>query len=476
MIGAVHAENDTGAGRQSAAAPRAARLPLRARVGWAVGDTGFSIYWQALNLLLLPFYTDVMGLTPVLAGTVFLVASLWDGFADSVIGAVADRTRTRRGSYRPFLLWTPPVMIVAFMALFLTPEGGQGVLFAYALASQLMLRTVYSLASIPYSTLSARISSDPDERSTLAGLRIAFAMLGGIAVTFMMPAIVDALTPSFGARAYTVAAGAAGLVSLPAFWLCFLSTSEPPRLAEANPRGFHWGAVGDDLRHLARIVRNNPPLLRVFGCMIVSSLAFTMTNKCLVYYVNHYLDRPDLRGHIIPLALFVNLVFCLVWAEVARRTSKREAWLWATAISIAAYLLFYFVPTRDPTIAMALIALISIGNAAYITLVWAMLPDTVEYCQFRTGLRHDAKVFGLASFCKQLASGVNGFVLGLLLGVVGYVEGADAQTASAIDGVKAIMTLVPLVGLAFSAWIIWGYRLDRTEHARITAVIAGKTA
>jgi GPH family glycoside/pentoside/hexuronide:cation symporter len=236
----------------------------------------------------------------------------------------------------------------------------------------------------------------------------------------------------------------------------------------ANPQGFHWRAVTEDIATVLRIARVNGPLMRVFGCMIVSSLAFTMTNKCLTYYVNHWLERPDLRAWILPLALFVNLVFCLVWAGVAQRTSKRRAWLMANAVSLVAYLAFWYLPTRDPLLAAGLVALISVGNAAYLTLVWAMLPDTVEYTQWKTGQRHDAKVFGVASFAKQLALGLNGFLLGWLLSAVGYVEQGGPQTDAAIEGLRAIMSLVPLAGIALSALLIWGYPLDTATHDRIT--------
>jgi GPH family glycoside/pentoside/hexuronide:cation symporter len=209
--------------------------------------------------------------------------------------------------------------------------------------------------------------------------------------------------------------------------------------------------------------------MRVFGCMIVSSLAFTMTNKCVTYYVIHYLERPDLRQYILPFVLFVQFLFCPIWAWVAQLTSKRQAWLIANVVSAAGYLVFWLSSSQDPLVNAGLLALIACGNAAYLTLVWAMLPDTVEYTQWKTGVRHDAKVFGVASFSKQLALGTNGFLLGWLLEGVGYQEKAPVQTAEAIEGLKSIMTFVPLAGLALSAWIIWGYRLDRTFHAHISA-------
>lgn len=454
------------------------RLPLKTKLGWAVGDYGFNIYWQALNLLMMPFYTDVLGLDPRLAGLVFLIASLWDGFADSVIGAIADRTRTKHGSYRPYLIFASPVIVVAFMVAFATPDLPMVGLFLYALLSQIFMRTAYSLVQIPYSSLAARISADANERSSMAGYRMAFAMLGGMTVTFLMPTIVDGLQAHIGQNSwsYVAAAGITGLVSLPIFWLCFLNTQEPEALRNTNPEGFHWGAVAEDFKTVLAIARVNGPLVRVFLVMIVSSLAFTMTNKCLTYYINGYLERPDLRQYLLPFALFINLLFCPFWAAVAQRTSKRDAWLMATVVSVAAYLAFYATSTREPLVAALLLAGISAGNAAYITLVWAMLPDTVEVTHWKIGQRHDAKVFGVASFSKQLALGLNGIVLGFLLSAVGYVEKAAVQTPEAIAGIKTIMTLVPLAGILLAAGIMWGYRLDQAEHRRISALARAQPA
>jgi glycoside/pentoside/hexuronide:cation symporter, GPH family len=453
------------------ATPAPGRASMKAKLGWAFGDFGFNIYWQALNLLMMPFYTDVLGLDPLLAGTVFLVASIWDGFSDSVIGAVADRTRSKFGSYRPYLIFASPVMVIAFMVAFATPQWDQSGLFLYALLSQMFLRTAYSVVNIPYTCLSSRITADSDERSFMAGWRIAFAMLGGMAVTFALPSLVDWLEAQTGEAspwAYVIAAGLAGFIALPVFWLTFATTSEPKHYAQAAPSGFHFGAILEDLRSVIGIVSHNGPLLRVFACMIVSSLAFTMTNKCVTYYVVHSLERPDLRQYILPFIFFIQFLFAPIWAWVARKRSKRAAWLIAVTVSTLGYLAFWFTSSKDPVVNAILLGFIACGNAAYLMLVWAMLPDTVEYTQWKTGMRHDGKVFGVASFSRQLALGANGFVLGALLSAVGYVEKSKVQSAEAVEGLKLIMTFVPLVGLAISVWAVWGYTLDRDMHARIS--------
>ena len=444
-----------------------APLAPKVKLGWAAGDFGFNIFWQALNLLMMPFYTDVLGLDSALAGTVFLIASLWDGFADTIIAAIADRTRSRWGSYRPYLIFASPVLVIAFMVAFLTPGWDQGGLFLYALLSQIFLRTAYSVVSIPYSSLSARISQDANERASMAGWRMFFAFAGGAVVTAAMPRLVAMLGSSADNTTYVLAAGIIGLLSLPFFWLTFAVTSEPPRLAEANPRGISLTAGWEDIRASVAMARHNGPLMRIFGCIIVSSLAFTMTNKCLVYYVTYYLARPDLVPQLVPFALVMNLAFAPFWAWIAGATSKRRAWLYANLLSAVAYTLFFLSPSRDPMVAAVLIGAISAGNVAYQVLFWAMLPDTVEYNAWKTGHRHDAKVFGFASFAKQLALGLNGALLGVLLVVIDYVPN-QPQSEATLLGLKAIMALIPLTGVAISAMLIWNYPLDQAMHRRIS--------
>jgi GPH family glycoside/pentoside/hexuronide:cation symporter len=443
-----------------------APITNRAKIGWASGDFGFNIFWQALNLLMMPFYTDVLGLDSKLAGTVFLIASLWDGFADTIIGAITDRTRTRWGSYRPYLIFASPVLVVSFMLAFLTPQWEQGGLFLYALLSQIFLRTAYSVVSIPYSALSARISQDANERSSMAGWRMFFAFSGGAVVTFAMPRLVAMLGDGADATTYVLAAGLVGVLSLPFFWIVFATTNEPEKLVEANPSGISLKSTVTDFADAIRMARNNGPLMRIFGCIIVSSLAFTMTNKCLVYYVEYYLGRKDLVPSLVPFALVMNLAFAPFWAWVAQKLSKRNTWLIANAFSAVAYSFFFFIPSRDPMVAAALIGAISAGNVAYQVLFWAMLPDTVEYNAWKTGQRHDAKVFGFASFAKQLALGLNGVLLGFMLTAIAYVPN-EVQSEETLTGLKAIMALIPLTGVALSAWLVWGYPLDQKMHGEL---------
>ncbi len=447
------------------------KLTWGKKIGWGIGDVGLNIFFKAIAILLLPFYTEILGLDPILAGVVFFVASLFDGVADCIVGAIVDRTRTRFGSYRPYLIFASPVLTLCFVAAFIPIQGDQTVLFIYALLSQMTLRTAYGLVSIPYSALSSRISDDSNERSQLAGIRLAFAMLGGVIVTYLMPTLVNSLQAEFSVESivpYMLSALIAGLVAMPFFWICFISTTEPKHLKDTNPEGFYIGAIVEDLVAMLKIVQNNGPLLRVFACMIVSSFAFKMTEKSLVYYVYYYLDSPGLVAKILPIVFFINMVFCPIWAWVAQKTSKRDAWLIANIVSAIGYTAFYFSESRDPVVATALLGLIFMGNSAYLVLIWAMIPDTVEYNEYKTGQRHDGKIFGITIFSKRLALGLNGLLLGFFMAAIGFESGTQSQTPETIEGIKVIMTIVPLFGVILSAALIWGYRLDQGFHKKIS--------
>jgi len=453
------------------------RLSWGQKIGWGVGDVGLNIFFKAMALLLLPFYTEILGLDPILAGMVFLIASLSDGIMDCIVGAIVDRTRSRFGSYRPYLIFASPILVLCFVAAFIPIEGDQTTLFVYALLSQMALRTAYGMVSIPYSSLSSRISSNSDERSQMAGIRMACAMLGGIIVTFLMPTLVASLQAQYSEQSiapYMLSALVAGLVALPFFWVCFAATTEPKQLENANPQGFYLGAILEDSKAMLAIVQNNGPLLRVFACMIVSSFAFKMTEKVLVYYVYYYLDAPQLIATILPFVFLVNMVFCPFWAWVAQKTSKRDAWLLANVVSAIAYTLFYFSTSRDPVIATALLGFISVGNSAYLVLIWAMIPDTVEYNEYKTGERHDGKIFGATIFSKRLAMGLNGLLLGFFMAGIGFQSGTQKQTPETIEGLKVIMTIIPLIGIVLSAMLIWGYRLDQGFHKEISDKAAEK--
>lgn len=436
------------------------------KVAFASGELAFNLTWQSIELFLLFYYTDVVGLSPWWAGVVFAIGSFWDGFCDPIIGAVADRTRTRWGRFRPWVVGMMPVVAVALAAVFYKPALAGAPLTAYALITHLILRTAYTSASIPYLSLSSRITQDGRDRSTIAGYRMQFAAIAGLTVSLGYPFAADRLGRGDPAHGYFLAAVIFGCVSLPFVALSMWAARDPAETPVTGPRAGLVTAIGDDLKSFARMARHNGPFMRVLIAITLTSIALTMISKATLYYFKYYLNAPGMARYALALSAIKFVVLAPVWAWFANRTSKRTAWLLASFIAGSGALAVYFVPTRDPYVAIALLFYGGIGSAGYAVLFWAMLPDTVEVNELLFGERDEAKAFSFALFARKLALAFNALLLGALLSAAGFRPN-EVQSEETLWALKAVFTLIPAVGALGAAIAIWGYRLDGREHRRL---------
>lgn len=452
--------------------PAVQRLPVWRKAGYASGDLGLNVYWQGISLFLFFYYTDVMGIPVWWAGFTIFVASVWDGITDPVMGAIADRTRTRRGRYRPYLLFGAPVLAVGFVAAFLAPPGlSGGALIAYALMTHLLLRTLYTVLAIPYSALSARMTPDSSERGRLAGWRMQAAALGGLTTAFATPAIVQMMSNLAGGDprlGWAMAALAMAATATAILWLCFAATREPEE-TEAAPVGRGPGL--HDILAAAAMLRRNGPLLRVFVAIIMASLCLAMMSKTLLYWFKYAVGNEAAAGPALAVTPLVLLVMAPVWAAIARATSKRTAFLSGCAIACAGYLGFFVLPMQEPWVVYAMLAFIAVGASAFAVMFWAMLPDTVEYDEWVSGHRQEARVFGFATFAQKAALGLNALLLGVLLDLIGFTPNVE-QTEATLFGLKAIMGLIPALGAAVTFLALWRYPIDQRFHDGLRSRIA----
>lgn len=452
------------------------RLPVWRKMGYASGDLGLNVYWQGVSLFLFFFYTDIMGIPVWWAGFTIFIASVWDGITDPVMGAIADRTRTRRGRYRPYLLFAAPVLGIGFVATFFAPADLPGwVLITYALVTHLLLRTIYTVVAIPYVALSARMTFDSTERGSLAGWRMQAAALGGLTTAFSTPLIVQTMSEISGGDprlGWALAAIAMALTATAVLWLCFVTTSEPEEIQMAPPAqrpGLH------DIVTAATMLRRNAPLVRVFLAIIMASLCLAMMSKTLIYWFKYAIGDELASGLALAITPLVLLIMAPVWVAVAKATSKRVAFMSGSAIALVGYAAFFVLPMRDPVIVYLMLAAIGVGVSAFAVMFWAMLPDTVEYDEWVSGERHEARVFGFATFAQKGALGLNALLLGILLDAIGFVPNVEQSEATLI-GMKAIMALVPALGAAVTLAALWRYPIDRAFHDDLREKIAARAA
>ena len=443
------------------------------KVGYGLGDTASNFYWQMFLNFLLFFYTDVFGITAAAAGTMFLIVRCWDTFIDPIMGVAADRTQTRWGHYRPYLLWGSIPMAVIGVAMFTTPNfGPQGkLIYAYVTYSLIML--AYTFINIPYSALMGVISPNSLERTSVSSFRFVLAY-GGL---FMVQGLTVPMVNYFGhgsdQRGFQWAMGVYGILAILLFTVTFLTTRErvQPVKAASNK-------LKDDLRDL---LCNVPWLMVCFvGVFAVCFVSIRM--GAILYYFKYWVLRPGefylfdhtLLGHHFLYRLdgkAMGSIFMafgtagvIAGAALARQLAsllggKRRAYIILMTVASILTALFFFIPRES--IALIFVAHLAISTlfAPTSPLLWAFYADTADYSEWRTGRRATGLVFSAASFSQKLGWTVGGALAGWMLGYFGFQANA-AQSVGVQNGIRYMMSFFPAIVGILSALAAYFYSLD----------------
>lgn len=442
----------------------AIRQPARALrtstvIAYGAGDFAFNLTFTFCSLFLLYFYTDVLGLSGTIGGLIILVALVWEGVTDPVTGLIANRTASRWGRYRPYLLLGTVPLALSFVLMFL-PLGLSGrSLVVWAALTHFAYRTLFTVVNVPYVALTAQMTPDSHQRGRLAAARMIFAILCGITLS----ALTLPLVKSFGGGALgffrlslIYAAAAAAIL-----FGCFASTREIRRTE---------GEHAPSIREMVVSVRRNRAFLLLMPATVLGSVAFTMSNKALVYYMKYVVGSEaavtaGLLATLVPAALAM-----IPWVILTNRTSKRTVWLFGACITCTALLLIFLLKPNGGPVLYGLLALNGIGNASFILTFWSMLPDTVEYGEWRSGYRAEGAVMGIIMFSQKVALGIGTGLFGILLDSIGYVPNRP-QTPGTLHGMLLLYTLAPLALFTAAAAIISFYPIDRRTHERLVNVV-----
>ncbi|HEY7775259.1 MAG TPA: MFS transporter, partial [Kineobactrum sp.] len=328
--------------------------------------------------------------------------------------------------------------------------------------AHVVFRTCYTVVSIPYSALSARMVRDSRERGLLAGVRMIFATLGGLFTVFMTLPLATFLGGGDLLTGFLWVGIVYGVLASLIFLVTFFSTREQPPLASAAPMSLaaSW-----------RLLRGNRALWVLIGAIVLGSTASAIFGKGLVYYVK-YVAGLDLSitTALVALTGAVSLSVPL-WMLVSRYLDKRMVWLCGSVLTVLAQSILYFFPPSGVATFLAVLALLGAGTAAFNVTFWSMLPDTVEYGEWRSGVRDEGIVFGLNQLALKTASGIGIGALGIMLEAIGYVAN-EPQSAATVAGMRDLVILLPLLLGLLSAAVIAAYPVSRELHGRLLRAIA----
>jgi glycoside/pentoside/hexuronide:cation symporter, GPH family len=428
----------------------ATKLSFKEKVGYSLGDTASHFVWDMVGFWLLFFYTDVYGISAAAAGTIMLVARFWDMAIDPIIGIVSDRTNTRWGKFRPYILFGAiPYAILAILT-FTTPNFGEVGKIIYAGATYVLLMTAYAFINLPYSALGAVMTDDTYER---AGLNT-YRFIAGFSGQFIVTGLALTLANFFGhgnkaqGFQYTVFLFAA--LSLVFFFITFQSTKErvqPPK-AQKN-------SLKEDFRNLFK--NQAWVILALVG--IISFIMFAMQNAAIAYYFKYYLGKEDnvqLFNVIGTVALIVALPLS---KPLAKRFGNKNVFIGSSLISGLFFILIYMARVQDIYTIYAFNIIAKMAYAPAVPLLWTMIADSADYGEWKTGRRSTGLYFSAAVFAQKAGWGIGAAIAGWILTLSQFVPNV-AQADTAITGIKLLVSVIPGILYMSCAIFMIFYKID----------------
>jgi len=426
---------------------------------YGAGDTGFSLTSTIIGAYFLIFMTDVVGLAPGIAAVAIFVGRSWDYINDPIFGYISDRTRSRWGRRRPFLLFGGPAFALAFAMLWWRPPLERDLFLAayYALA-YVLFDAAATLVYMPYFALTPELTPDYDERTSLTTYRMFFSIVGSL-VAFTVPlAIVGGFRPASAPRVWLMGV-IFGVVSALPFLLVFFGTRERSQFMEQEKPG---------LRESLRAALRNGPFVYGLLIFLLTWTTVEILQATLLFFVKYVVQR-EAYNDLVMATIFVTAVFALpIWDFVSRRWSKRLAYIAGIAFwAVVQMGMITLGPATGLPLILTLCVLAGIGVAAAHVLPWAILPDAVEWGEWKTGERHEGVFYSLVTLIRKATTSLAVPAVGLILQFTGYVPNAAQQPASALLGIRIVIGPIPAVLLCAGIVFALHYPLSREDYATI---------
>jgi len=436
-------------------------LTIKDKIGYGLGDMASALVWQTATLFLAYFYTDVFGLPAVVMGTLFLAVRVIDAFVDPCIGAVVDRTETRHGKFRPWLLWFAVPFGITCLLTFYVPNLPLGGKIVYASITYSLLCIVYSAINVPYCAMPGALSQDPRERHSIQSWRFALSFIGGLVVTVIALPLVDWLGHGNAQHGYFYAMSLMGLLGIILFFCCFAMTKE-----RYKPKRESSGSILIDLKSLW----HNSQWRIVFIFNILLLVAVVTRGSATIYYVKYVLLQPKLIFPFIVSGMIAALFGALLSETLLGKFDRVKSYQWMILSFVICGSVIFFIPPRAVWLIFALNIVFGFIQNLTTPLQWTMFSDVVDYEEHRSGRRLDGLVFSTALFAIKFGLALGGAVVGWILGFVNYLPNQSGQSASVITTITALFTLIPSLLFVLMGLLLFIYKLN----SRYAGEIAGK--
>lgn len=444
------------------------KISLKEKIGYGLGDAASSMFWKIFSMYLLFFYTDVFGLAPAVVGTMFLITRIWDSCFDPIVGILADRTKSKWGKFRPYLLWVAIPFAVIGVLTFYTPDFDEKGKIIYAYVTYSLMMMIYSLINVPYASLLGVMSSDRKERNTLSSYRMVFAFGGSLLALWLIEPLVNYFGGNLNSKTGWIATiSVFGFITTLFFWACFLFTKE-----RVQPIGDEQNNLREDLQDLLK----NKPWWILLGAGIGALVFNSIRDGAAVYYFKYYVSSSvnfdfSLFGtdfHMTPTSIYLvlgqaaNIIGVIAATPIANKIGKKKTFFGAMALAAILSLIFYLFGKEDVFLIMSFQVLISICAGCIFPLIWSMYADSADYSEWKQGRRATGLVFSASSMSQKFGWTIGGAGAGWLLGYFGFQANVE-QSAFTQNGIQLMLSVLPAIAAAISVAFIVFYPLSEEK-------------
>lgn len=437
-------------------------ITFKEKVGYGFGDMASSMFWKIFGMYLLFFYTRVFGLSPAAAGTLFFVVRLLDAVINPPMGIIADRTNTRWGSYRPYLLWFAIPFSVMGIITFYIPDFGNTGKLIYAYVTCTLMWLVYTAINVPYASLLGVMSEKPGERNILASCRMLYAFIGSFVTLMLFQPMVDFFASFFNNRtvlSYQVLDDGSSISKDPIGWLCavivigtictflfFLCFQWTKERIKPN-KGEVKSSVKEDFRNL---FENKPWwILMISGALAIffNALRDGVAIFYFADYVHAHYKVPYFGWTIATIYLLVgqvaNMVGVALAAPLSNKYGKKKTYIIAMSLTAIFSTVFFTIKPDQLILIMLMQVLISICAGYVLPLLWSMSADVADHQELKTGRRITGLIFSTSSMSQKLGAALGTALTGWLLAWYGYNQATNVQTEHAVWGIRAAISWLP---------------------------------
>lgn len=441
-------------------------LTVKEKVAYGLGDTASNIVFQTVMLFLSFFYTDIFGISPAVVGILFLSVRIFDAVTDPLMGAMTDRTNTKYGKFRPYLLWLAVPFGVISVLAFTTPDLSPTGKVIYAFVTYSLLMIAYTAINIPYSALGGVLTENPKERVSVQSYRFVFGMLGGLMVTALTIPLVDWFGQGDQAKGYQLTIAAMSVLGVVLFILCFLGTKErlhPPENQKSNFK--------EDLK----VMWHNDQwrILCVAAVLLLTGMVLRST--LAIYYVKYYLEQEDLITYFVTLGMIGNILGCSMSAYMAKRFCKIKLYITLQIIAGILCGLSFFITGDQVILAFAIYFVWCFTLQMATPLLWAKMADVVDYGHWKSNIRITGMVYSSVVFFIKLGLALGGAIAGWLLAFYGY-EADVMQTSDTKQGILLSFTIYPAITSLLVAAVMKKYTLDEKQIDKIQDDLKARAA